>query len=123
MDSNDPGGAQESQATLLFCRMCQAVYRQPKLLPCLHSFCRPCIVNAVSHTAAGGTVVVCPQCSYQAKLPPNGIVGIPDNPLLNRLCQVRLVLGFLGFYCLYFLNIIARLALRFQNKSLVITNY
>ncbi|XP_059177744.1 serine-rich adhesin for platelets-like [Physella acuta] len=87
MDSSDPSGAQESQATLLFCRMCQAVYRQPKLLPCLHSFCRPCIVNAVSHSAAGGTVVVCPQCSYQARLPPNGIVGIPDNPLLNRLCQ------------------------------------
>ncbi|KAK0065717.1 serine-rich adhesin for platelets [Biomphalaria pfeifferi] len=79
--------AEDSTATLLFCRLCQAVYRQPKILPCLHSFCRPCLVSAVSHTAGRGTVIVCPVCSNEAKLPPNGIVGVPDNCFLNRLCQ------------------------------------
>uniref|UniRef100_A0A2C9JZL4 RING-type domain-containing protein n=1 Tax=Biomphalaria glabrata TaxID=6526 RepID=A0A2C9JZL4_BIOGL len=79
--------AEDSTATLLFCRLCQAVYRQPKILPCLHSFCRPCLVSAVSHTAGRGTVIVCPVCSNEAKLPANGIVGVPDNCFLNRLCQ------------------------------------
>ncbi|KAH9488481.1 hypothetical protein Btru_062316 [Bulinus truncatus] len=80
-------GQEETMATMLFCRMCQAVYRQPKILQCLHSFCRPCLVNAVSHTAERGTVIVCPVCSIEGRLPPNGIVGIPDNCFLNRLCQ------------------------------------
>ncbi|GFO15780.1 hypothetical protein PoB_004228500 [Plakobranchus ocellatus] len=73
-------------ANLFFCSACQCVYRQPKILPCLHSFCRPCLVGMVSHGPEGSTIR-CPSCQYKAPLPASGVVGVPDNAFLNRLCQ------------------------------------
>ncbi|GFS03774.1 hypothetical protein ElyMa_001157900 [Elysia marginata] len=73
-------------ANLFFCSLCQSVYRQAKILPCLHSFCRPCLVGLVTH-GPGGSYIHCPVCQYRAPLPPSGVVGVPDNTFLNRLCQ------------------------------------
>ncbi|CAG5131445.1 unnamed protein product [Candidula unifasciata] len=79
---------QSSTSNLLFCRACQSVYQQPKLLPCLHSFCRPCLVHAVTN-GSDGSFIVCPLCSHKSQLPAIGVVGVPDNLFLNRMCQFR----------------------------------
>ncbi|BFZ05752.1 hypothetical protein BsWGS_08791 [Bradybaena similaris] len=81
-----PTDTQKSSSSLLFCRACQAVYQQPKLLPCLHSFCRPCLVHAVTNES-DGTFIVCLVCSHKSQLPATGVVGVPDNQFLNRMCQ------------------------------------
>lgn len=88
-----PTDTQKTSSSLLFCRACQAVYQQPKLLPCLHSFCRPCLVHAVTNES-DGTFIICPLCSHKSQVPATGVVGVPDNLFLNRLCQV----------CIFFLT-------------------
>ena len=82
-------------AAMLFCHVCQSVYRQPKLLPCLHSVCRDCLQDTLDRKSTSDKGqrpeqetprLECPVCGYVILLPPSGIPGLPDNPLLSRLC-------------------------------------
>ncbi|VEL29079.1 unnamed protein product, partial [Protopolystoma xenopodis] len=43
---------QSLEANFLTCRLCQQVYREPKLLECMHSFCRACLDGVVETARA-----------------------------------------------------------------------
>lgn len=44
----------------LKCSMCQREYSEPRLLPCLHSFCYRCLEEEVSHRTENR--IRCPKC-------------------------------------------------------------
>lgn len=44
----------------LKCSMCQLEYNEPRLLPCLHSFCYRCLEEEVSHRTENR--IRCPKC-------------------------------------------------------------
>ena len=46
--------------TELKCSMCQREYNEPRLLPCLHSFCYRCLEEEVSHRTENR--IRCPKC-------------------------------------------------------------
>ncbi|KAK7088298.1 hypothetical protein V1264_022231 [Littorina saxatilis] len=52
------------------CAECFEIYRDPKFLPCHHSFCAQCITD-VANRHAGGTFP-CPTCREPTSLPTGG---------------------------------------------------
>ena len=53
------------------CPVCQDILRDPRYLPCLHSFCLHCLLNW--HRASGGEVNLrCPKCQGRSRVPASG---------------------------------------------------
>ena len=53
------------------CPVCQDILRDPRYLPCLHSFCLNCLINW--HPANGGQVDLrCPKCQVRSRVPASG---------------------------------------------------
>ena len=50
----------------LTCTVCLGTFVEPKVLPCLHTYCKKCIKRLVKK---GSTKVVCPQCREEHVLP------------------------------------------------------
>lgn len=72
-------GSMEQFEQLLTCAICLDRYRNPKLLPCQHSFCmEPCMDGLVDYVRRQ---VKCPECRaehripYQVRHPPDSIVS------------------------------------------------
>ena len=67
----------------LTCHVCLDFYKDPKTLPCLHSFCCSCLGKL---PLVNGNIIVCPTCRTDATLPsPAGIDGFPTAFHLNNL--------------------------------------
>ena len=60
------------------CPVCQEILRDPRYLPCLHSFCLNCLINW--HRASGGQVDLrCPKCQVRCRVPASG--DLKDLPI------------------------------------------
>lgn len=73
----------------LTCPVCLDRYKQPKLLPCQHSFClTPCLVNLVDRVTRR---VKCPECRVVHPLPmQGGVDGFPNNITIMRFLDLDL---------------------------------
>ena len=60
------------------CTICHSSYSDPRLLPCLHSFCRACLSRLVS----GRTTVKCPLCKTEHNLGTGGVAKLLPNTQL-----------------------------------------
>ena len=57
------------------CEKCDKYYEDPRMLPCLHSFCLGCLQKELdTHTTLN-----CPNCKEQVILPENGLSGLPQD--------------------------------------------
>ncbi|XP_029315518.1 tripartite motif-containing protein 45 [Cottoperca gobio] len=81
------------------CNGCKRLYRDPKILPCLHTFCSDCIgqlepfsVSSRSDRAENGegeaveqdrltVTVLCPDCDSEVDIPPSGLGGLSTDHL------------------------------------------
>lgn len=69
------------------CLVCSNHLREPKLLPCFHTFCRPCL-KELSETSADEVTVVCPSCRDQHSVPAQeGLDAFSDNVALRGLLE------------------------------------
>ena len=85
----------------LKCGLCLNTYKNPKFLPCYHTFCEGCLVNLDQNR--GHRPLQCPQCRQKVQLPPGGVSQLQTNfyitPLLNpERCQLHRTEK-LRFYC------------------------
>ena len=67
------------------CAACSKRYSDPRLLPCLHSFCLACVKEKLlleGGEGAGGKVC-CVTCEHTAPLPEKGAEGLPQNVHLS----------------------------------------
>jgi hypothetical protein len=74
----DPLEKLKQEAT---CIVCNQIYREPRVLNCLHSFCTPCLSNLMSNKQ-----ISCPTCNYVTFLN-SGVQELFANPFLNHKLQ------------------------------------
>ncbi|KAI4468896.1 e3 ubiquitin-protein ligase nhlrc1-related [Holotrichia oblita] len=79
---------------LLTCAICLDRYRNPKLLPCQHSFCmEPCLeglVDYVRRQVFKMCGVKCPECRAEHRIPYQGVQGFPTNVTLQRFLELHI---------------------------------
>ncbi|XP_070562403.1 tripartite motif-containing protein 2-like [Ptychodera flava] len=71
----------EIDENFLLCGICYERYKNAKILPCLHSFCEPCL----SKLAEENGTITCPVCRRVHELTDSGVAGIEANVFLNDL--------------------------------------
>ena len=66
------------------CGICQEHYTEPKVLPCLHYYCKKCILRLALRTGTGKPFS-CPECRCEATLPEGGVDELKTAFFVNRL--------------------------------------
>ncbi|XP_035206360.1 tripartite motif-containing protein 2-like isoform X1 [Stegodyphus dumicola] len=69
----------------LKCGVCLDRYENPKVLPCLHTFCERCLVTSMP---AESLTLSCPLCRQQSILPKQGIPALQTNFIISSLMEV-----------------------------------
>ena len=67
----------------LECPICKNIFNNPKILKCLHSFCRKCL-ESYDVIGAGTNSIVCPLCRKLTPIPSEGAQVLPSNFLLTN---------------------------------------
>ena len=65
----------------IWCKYCSKVYNKPKVLPCLHTFCKHCIGLI---TGENETSLFCPICRSEVALPSNNLDDLLPNIIVDR---------------------------------------
>ncbi|KAL3890108.1 hypothetical protein ACJMK2_002402 [Sinanodonta woodiana] len=60
------------------CSICMDIFKNPKLIPCHHSFCYKCLEDYVKVNLTNGRFN-CPMCRKSVELPPGGVASFPEN--------------------------------------------
>ncbi len=80
LTSNSSEGEAEGSLSTK-CSLCNETYTIPKVLPCFHTFCQPCLEKIVD-----GDKVTCTECRHESYLSANGVGGLlPDYAISNIL--------------------------------------
>ncbi|XP_070546621.1 E3 ubiquitin-protein ligase TRIM71-like [Ptychodera flava] len=69
---------------ILQCSICFEQYKDPRHLPCQHSFCAHCLSTYVRNA----NTVRCPSCNQIWDVQPGGVDKFPPNYLLNELIDI-----------------------------------
>ncbi|KAJ8385185.1 hypothetical protein AAFF_G00192360 [Aldrovandia affinis] len=69
----------------LICSICLGRYDNPKVLPCLHTFCQRCLQNYIP---AHSLTVSCPVCRQTSILPERGVSALQSNFFITSLMDV-----------------------------------
>lgn len=59
---------------------------QPKVLPCLHNYCKDCLETYIKNYESKG-LFKCILCKHQMKLPAEGVKGLPENWCISGLIE------------------------------------
>ncbi|KAI8508994.1 hypothetical protein Bbelb_128420 [Branchiostoma belcheri] len=71
----------EFDEEFLTCQVCMLHFRDPKILPCLHTFCKECLEG----WATKQPPLECPICRLPVSLPDQGVDGLKTNFYVNNL--------------------------------------
>ena len=78
------GKAVEELEREITCGICQEHYTEPKVLPCLHYYCKKCVLRLALRTGTGKPLS-CPECRCEATLPEGGVDELKTAFFVNRL--------------------------------------
>ena len=70
------------------CPVCQEHFRDPKILPCLHYYCKEC-VRQLALRAGANRPFACPECRRETVLPQNDPDQLPTAFFVNRMKELR----------------------------------
>ncbi|XP_077996762.1 E3 ubiquitin-protein ligase TRIM71-like [Glandiceps talaboti] len=73
----------EINENFLLCAICTEPYRNAKLLPCLHSFCQPCLDQLFRRSSR--STIKCPLCLREHTVPPGGVTDFSTFFFMNQL--------------------------------------
>ena len=65
----------------IWCKYCRKLYDEPKVLPCLHTFCKRCIGSIVGENE---TSLFCPVCRSEVALPSKNLDDLHSNIIIAR---------------------------------------
>ncbi|XP_061916891.1 tripartite motif-containing protein 3-like isoform X1 [Entelurus aequoreus] len=69
----------------LVCSICLERYHNPKVLPCLHTFCERCLQNYIPPESL---TLSCPVCRQTSILPEKGVAALQNNFFITNLMEV-----------------------------------
>ncbi|XP_069748406.1 tripartite motif-containing protein 2-like [Narcine bancroftii] len=69
----------------LVCSICLDRYNNPKVLPCLHTFCERCLQNYIPPQSLS---LSCPVCRQTSILPEKGVAALQNNFFITNLMEV-----------------------------------
>ena len=70
------------------CSVCMTTFTDPKILPCLHTFCLHCL-NGILRTSGRHDIFACPECRKEVQVPSSGnLKDLPTNFRMNSLLDV-----------------------------------
>uniref|UniRef100_A0A3P8UUE6 Tripartite motif containing 2a n=1 Tax=Cynoglossus semilaevis TaxID=244447 RepID=A0A3P8UUE6_CYNSE len=72
----------------LICSICLDRYENPKVLPCLHTFCERCLQNYIP---AHSLTLSCPVCRQTSILPERGVAALQNNFFITNLMDVAAI--------------------------------
>ena len=64
----------------LSCPICYQLFKNPKYLPCHHSYCEQCLEKMQVQSK-----IICPECRKEAAVPAGGVKDLPNNFFINRM--------------------------------------
>lgn len=70
---------------LIICPICKDLFNDPKILPCVHSFCGKCLSGLAQ---VKQDAFQCPVCRALTQLPAGGVADIPSNFFLNSILDI-----------------------------------
>ena len=71
----------------LKCSLCLDTFKQPKLLPCFHVFCKsPCLEKLVTQN---GRSLTCPTCRHIVPLSERGVAGLQSDFHIDHLFEIQ----------------------------------
>eukprot|EP00058_Branchiostoma_floridae_P016995 XP_002602483.1 hypothetical protein BRAFLDRAFT_86868 [Branchiostoma floridae] len=80
-------GSADFDEQFLTCPVCMLHFRDPRVLPCLHTFCRECL----QEWATKQQPLECPTCRTHVSLPDQGVDGLRTNFYVNNLLDFAAV--------------------------------
>ncbi|XP_035685597.1 E3 ubiquitin-protein ligase TRIM56-like [Branchiostoma floridae] len=69
----------------LECQICLQPFRAPKILPCLHTFCKECLAEYTKAHSVEDDQIECPTCRCKSPLPGGKVDGLKDNFFVESL--------------------------------------
>jgi len=70
------------------CCICTEVFTDPRVLPCIHTFCLKCLQNYGKDKQPGDRMA-CPMCRKEFNVPDDGLTGTQKNFFMEKLVHVR----------------------------------
>src|SRR5271156_4897693 len=70
------------------CSICKQTFTDPKILPCVHSFCLKCL-QTYGKDNIPGDQLACPLCRTNFTVPLAGFEGLPNNYFINKLLIIN----------------------------------
>jgi len=70
------------------CSICTEVFTDPRVLPCIHTFCLKCLLNYGKDKQPGDSMA-CPMCRKEFTIPDDGLSGTQKNFFMEKLVHVR----------------------------------
>ena len=64
----------------LSCPVCRQLFKNPKFLPCYHSYCEGCLEKIMERSK-----ITCPECRQEAIVPTGGVKNFQSNFFVNRM--------------------------------------
>ncbi|XP_041351016.1 E3 ubiquitin-protein ligase TRIM56-like [Gigantopelta aegis] len=71
----------------LTCKICFNIYEQPKILPCVHTYCSHCLEKLFETSDEPGSIL-CPECRDSVTLSHKTVSDLKTNFLINSLIEV-----------------------------------
>ena len=73
----------------LNCSICLDIYTDPKVLQCLHTYCRKCLERLVFRDQQGELSLTCPTCRQITSVPANGVMGLQSAFKTKEFLRIR----------------------------------
>jgi len=74
------------------CSICTEVFTDPRVLPCIHTFCLKCLLNYGKDRQPGDDMP-CPLCRKEFTIPDDGLSGMQKNFFMEKLLHARKLLA------------------------------
>lgn len=65
------------------CSYCKTTLVDPRILPCLHTFCLECLRSVLAECKFGNRFIKCPSCLELVAIPPDGVAALRKNYIMD----------------------------------------